>query len=293
MSKPIPSDSILSNPKSARVKRAAALTRKKERQTQGRFLVEGPQAVRELLAHRPELAEVVYATMGDESWQFEVDRLASESGTHLERVTDEVLAAMSETVNPQGVVAVARIWRTPAAEAVRDARLIVVLHEVRDPGNAGAVLRVADAAGADAVIFAGESIDPFHPKVVRSTTGSLFHLPVAVTGSLGDAVDAAREAGLTTLAADVRGADLLEARAEGVLAGPVAWIFGNEARGLSEADRALVDRSLKLPIYGAAESLNLATAASVLVYETAFAQNAEGRDLSSQRSAVAPLRQER
>jgi TrmH family RNA methyltransferase len=86
------------------------------------------------------------------------------------------------------------------------------------------------------------------------------------------ALDAARAAGLTSLAADVRGAGLLEARAEGALAGPVAWVFGNEARGLSEADRALADRSLKLPIYGAAESLNLATAASVLLYETAFSQ---------------------
>lgn len=270
-------DAILSNPKSARVRRAAALARKKERLAQGRFLVEGPQAVRELLAHRPELAENVYATMGNEPWQFEVDRLASESGVRLERVTDDVLAAMSETVNPQGVVAVARTWRTPVAEAVGGARLVVVLHEVRDPGNAGAVLRVADAAGADAVIFAGESIDPFHPKVVRSTTGSLFHLPVAVAASLGEATGAARDAGLAVLAADVRGTDLLEARAEGVLAEPVAWVFGNEARGLSDGERALADRSLKLPVYGAAESLNLATAASVLIYETAFAQRAESR----------------
>jgi len=268
-------DEILSNPKAPRVKRVSALARKKERLAQGRFLVEGPQAVRELLAYRPQLADAVYATMGNEPWQFEVDRLASEAGVRLERVTDEVLAAMSETVNPQGVVAVARTWETSAADAVRGARLVVVLHEVRDPGNAGAVLRVADAAGADAVIFAGESIDPFHPKVVRSTTGSLFHLPVGTVDSLGEAAQAAREAGLAVLAADVRGSDLLEARGEGALDGPVAWVFGNEARGLSDADRALADRSLKLPIYGAAESLNLATAASVIVYETAFAQNAE------------------
>ncbi|WP_205879375.1 TrmH family RNA methyltransferase [Leucobacter triazinivorans] len=267
-------DAILSNPKAPRVKRVAALVRKKERQAQGRFLVEGPQAVRELLAHRPQLAETVYATMGAEHWQFELDRLASESGVRLERVTDGVLSAMSETVHPQGVVAVARCWETPVADAVRGARLVVVMHEVRDPGNAGAVLRAADAAGADAVVFAGESIDPFHPKVVRSTTGSLFHLPVSVAATLEQATVAARSAGLTVLAADVRGADLLEARAEGVLARPVAWVFGNEARGLDEGERALADRSLKLPVYGAAESLNLATAASVLVYETAFAQRA-------------------
>ncbi|MFC6235218.1 TrmH family RNA methyltransferase, partial [Leucobacter soli] len=128
----------------------------------------------------------------------------------------------------------------------------------------------ADAAGADAVVFAGESIDPWHPKVVRATTGSLFHLPVAVAPTLDASVDAARAAGLRVLAADVHGEDLDPAA--DVLAGPVAWLFGNEARGLNAEERALADGALRLPIYGAAESLNLATAASVLLYQTAFAQ---------------------
>lgn len=265
---------MIENPKAPRVKRVAALARKKDRQAAGRFLVEGPQAVRELLAHRPELTEVVYATMGNEPWQHEVDRLASDHGVEIERVTEAVLAAMAETVQPQGVLAVARI-ETPLLDAsptgvLAGARLVAILHEVRDPGNAGAVLRAADAAGADAVIFAGESIDPWHPKVVRSTTGSLFHLPVGVTATLEDAIDAARAVGLTVLAADVRGDELTAARAS--LAEPVAWVFGNEARGLTDEDRALCDRSLRLPIFGKAESLNLATAASVLLYETAFAQ---------------------
>ncbi|MHA3723136.1 TrmH family RNA methyltransferase [Leucobacter sp. HY1910] len=267
-------DAILSNPKATRVKRAAALSRKKERLAQGRFVVEGPQAVRELLAHSPERADVVYATLGAESWQHEIDALASDAGVVLERVTDEVLATMCETVHPQGVVAVARTWESSLDDVFAGARLVAVMHEVRDPGNAGAVLRAADAAGADAVVFAGESIDPFHPKVVRSTTGSLFHLPVAVAPTLADVLAAAGRAGVTPIAADVRGGDLLEARAEGVLAGPVAWVFGNEARGLTAADRESIGRALKLPIYGKAESLNLATAASVLLYETAFAQRA-------------------
>lgn len=265
-------EAILSNPKATRVKRAAALSRKKERVAQGRFIVEGPQAVRELLAHAPDLAEAVYTTTGTEGWQHEIDVLASDGGVTLERVTDEVLAIMCETVHPQGVVAVARTWDTKLDDIFAGAKLIAVMHEVRDPGNAGAVLRAADAAGADAVVFAGESIDPFHPKVVRSTTGSLFHLPVAVAASLADVIEAAGAAGVTPLAADVRGGDLLEVRAEGVLAAPVAWVFGNEARGLTESDRELIGRAVKLPIYGKAESLNLATAASVLLYETAFAQ---------------------
>ena len=246
---------MIENPKAPRVKRVAALARKK---------------------HRAELAEVVYATMGNEPWQLEIDRLASDRGAVIERVTEPVLAAMAETVHPQGVLAVARIEVAPLDASpggvLAGARLVAILHEVRDPGNAGAVIRAADAAGADAVIFAGESIDPWHPKVVRSTTGSLFHVPVAVAGSLGEAVEAARAAGLAVFAADVRGDELTGATA--ALAGPVAWVFGNEARGLIDEDRALADRSLRLPIYGRAESLNLATAASVLLYETAFAQRA-------------------
>ncbi len=265
-------DEMLSNTKSERVRRIASLARKKERQAHGRFLVEGPQAVRELLVHRPELTETVYATLGAETWQVEIASLASDAGVRLERATTEVISAMSETVNPQGVVAVARTWGEPTEGALAEARLVAILHEIRDPGNAGTVLRAADAAGADAVIFAGESIDPFHPKVVRSTTGSLFHIPVLVMSTLEEAVKAARASDLSVLAADVRGSDVLEARAEGALDGPIAWVFGNEARGLSEADRVLADRSVRLPIYGAAESLNLATAASVLLYETAFAQ---------------------
>ncbi|MGO3148187.1 MAG: TrmH family RNA methyltransferase [Leucobacter sp.] len=263
---------ILDNPKATRVKRAAALARKKERLETGRFLVEGPQAVRELLTYRPGLAEVVYATTGSEQWQFEVDRLASDAHIEIERVTGQVLTAMAETVQPQGVIAVARIPEESLSEALADAKLVAVLHEVRDPGNAGTVLRAADAAGADAVIFSGDSIDPWHPKVVRSTTGSLFHLPVVTARSLEDVVTAARKAGLETIAADVRGSELTEVR--GDLTNPIAWVFGNEARGLDESEREIIGRSLKLPIFGAAESLNLATAASVLLYETAFSQRA-------------------
>lgn len=266
------SDVILSNRQSGRVKRAAALVRKKDRRAQGRFLVEGPQAVREALVHAPQLVEVVYATDEAQPWQLELDRLADREGVELVRATADVVAAMTETVTPQGVVAVVADCRVPVAEACAGGRLVAILHEVRDPGNAGAVLRAADAAGADAVVFAGDSVDPLHPKVVRSTTGSLFHLPVASAPALEDAVLAAREAGLAVVAADVGGVELAASREEQGLAEATAWVFGNEARGLSAKALAHVDRSVRLPIFGRAESLNLATAASVLLYESAFAQ---------------------
>ncbi|NKF30928.1 RNA methyltransferase, partial [Pseudomonas sp. BGM005] len=146
----------------------------------------------------------------------------------------------------------------------------------RDPGNLGTIIRAADAAGADAVILTGKTVDPYNPKVVRATTGSLFHLPVSVGAELPDVIEKAHAAGLRILAADVKGDDLLQARAEGVLAEPTGWLFGNEARGLEDDALDLADRVLRLPIFGKAESLNLATAASVCLYESAFAQRAAG-----------------
>ncbi len=145
---------------------------------------------------------------------------------------------------------------------------------MRDPGNLGTIIRAADAAGADAVVLTGRTVDLYNPKVVRASTGSLFHLPVAIGVDLATAVDRAHAAGVRVVAADVDGEDFLASRS--LLAEPTAWLFGNEARGLEPDALRLADLSLRLPIYGRAESLNLATAASVCLYETAFAQRAAG-----------------
>jgi len=264
---------MIDNPRSPRVRAVAKLAKKSGRQDSGRFLLEGPQAVAEALGFRPELVEELYATEGIIERQPELVRVASAAGIEIETVAPTVLDAMADTVTPQGVVAVARQFPSSLAAVVAAGpRLVAVLEEVRDPGNAGTILRAADAAGADAVIFTGRTVDPYNPKVVRSTTGSLFHVPHVVGADLGEAVSALRGAGLQVLAADVAGDDLLEARAS--LSRPTAWVFGNEAHGLDEGQLALVDRTLRLPIYGAAESLNLATAASVCLYESAFAQRA-------------------
>jgi TrmH family RNA methyltransferase len=148
---------------------------------------------------------------------------------------------------------------------------VAILDEVRDPGNAGTIIRAADAAGADGVIFTGNSVDAYNPKVVRSTTGSLFHLPIAQGGTLEAALSAVRDGGLQVLAADVKGDDLPLMRDR--LIARTTWLFGNEAHGLSDASLALADHAVRVPIYGHAESMNLATAASVCLYESAFAQN--------------------
>jgi RNA methyltransferase, TrmH family len=122
------------------------------------------------------------------------------------------------------------------------------------------------------VILTGRTVDLYNPKVVRSSTGSIFHLPVAMDATLADVTERARSAGLQILAADIKGEDMLLARNSGLLARPTAWLFGNEARGLNDDDLALADSAVTVPIYGNAESMNLATAASVCLYESAFAQ---------------------
>jgi RNA methyltransferase, TrmH family len=267
---------MLENPRSPRARAVAKLAKKSARAESGIFLLEGPQAVTEALTFRPQLVVELYATPTALERFPDIAMAAADAGVEVEFVTEEVLHAMADTVTPQGFVAVCRQFPT----AVKDIfaagpRLVAILEEVRDPGNAGTIIRAADAAGADAVVLTGRTVDLYNPKVVRASTGSIFHLPVAVGADLGDVLERARAAGLTVLAADVKGEDLLTVRNDGVLAGATAWLFGNEARGLPDEQLALADRIVTVPIYGHAESMNLATAASVCLYESAFAQRSD------------------
>lgn len=181
-------------------------------------------------------------------------------------------AALSETVTPQGLVAVCTLDQPDlAAVLARGPRLLVALVEPNDPGNLGTIVRTADAAGADAVLIAG-GVDPYNGKAVRAGAGSLFHLPV-VTVDAVPAVTEARAAGLITLAT-TGGAehDLDDLSDSGRLAEPTLWLFGTEAHGLPDEVLAAADHQVRVPIHGAAESLNLAAAAAVCLYASARAQ---------------------
>lgn len=251
----------------------AKLAKRSARQETGLFLLEGPQAAREALAFRPDTLVEVFATPTAMEKHQAVRDGVTAAGLQIEYTSEAVLDAMADTVTPQGIVAVARQAPTASREVfAAHPRLIVICEQVRDPGNLGTIIRAADAAGADAVILTGRTVDPYNPKVVRATTGSLFHVPIAVGAELAETATRARAAGLRVIAADVGGGDFLAHRAQ--LAEPTAWLFGNEARGLDEDALSHADLSLRLPIYGSAESLNLATAASVCLYESAFAQRA-------------------
>jgi TrmH family RNA methyltransferase len=245
-----------------------------------RFVVEGPQAVREAVAAGA--VRDLYTTLdaADRHHVIVAAAAAAASGATVRRVTPEVLAAMADTVTPQGLLAVCEPVAVPLEQVIAAGPLLVaVLAQVRDPGNAGTVIRAADAAGAEAVIVTDSSVDVHNPKCVRATAGSLFHLPIVTGVPLADVVGALRAAALTVYAADGAGELDLDALADAAasgdptgLAGPTAWLFGNEAWGLPEADRALADAAVRVPVHGAAESLNLATAATVCLYASARAQ---------------------
>ncbi|GAB7052210.1 RNA methyltransferase [Catenuloplanes indicus JCM 9534] len=202
-----------------------------------------------------------------------LSRAASDTGAEVSEVDEDALAALTETVQPQGIVALCHQADVPLAEALsRGPRLVAALAEIRDPGNAGTVLRTADAAGAGAVVFAGDAVDPYNGKCVRSTAGSLFHVDVVRGPDPVTVVTEAQAAGLTVLAATGYGdADLDGLADSGALSTRTMWIFGSEAHGLSDAVLAAADHRVKVPMYGRAESLNLAAAAAVCLYASARA----------------------
>jgi TrmH family RNA methyltransferase len=275
---------LLSSPRSERVRSARRLAGRSARRRAGQFLVEGPQAVREAVAAhagpgRPGAVRELFVTPDGAARHPQILQRAQAAGVPVRSCTDEVLAEVADTQTPQGMVAVCDLVDVPLAVALSHRpRIVAVLAHVRDPGNAGTVVRAADAAGAGAVVLTDASVDVHNPKCVRATAGSLFHLDVVPGVPLVDAVSALRGGGFAVLAADGAGRTDLDELADraasgaGPLAGPVAWVFGNEAWGLPAGDRALADDVVRVPIHGRAESLNLATAAAVCLYATARAQ---------------------
>ncbi|MDM4718545.1 RNA methyltransferase [Micromonospora sp. WMMA1363] len=260
-------------PRTPRVVAARRLQRRRDREATGRFLTEGPQAVREALA-RPRTVLELFGTPAALDRYSDLAARAAADDVPVSEVTAEALAALTETVAPQGLVAVCRHLDVPLDAALgRQPRLVAVLAGIRDPGNAGTVLRTADAAGAQTVVFAGEAVDPYNGKAVRASAGSLFHVDVVRAPDSLVVVGALRAAGLAVLATTGSGAaDLDDLADAGRLVAPTAWLFGSEAHGLPEELTAAADARVRVPLHGRAESLNLAAAAAVCLYASARAQ---------------------
>jgi TrmH family RNA methyltransferase len=260
---------VITSPSNPAVRAARKLARPSARtRADGRFLLEGPEGIRAALeaGHRP---DSLLATERAAARHAGLVNLARQRGAQVTLVAEPVLAALAATTTPQGLVAVLPSVLRPLEALPPSPRLVCVLAEVRDPGNAGTVLRAADAFGADAVDTPRGSVDPQSPTAARAAAGSLFHLPV-VAGAPWPALRAAlRERGLRLVGADPHAAATV---AQAPLADPVALVLGNEAHGLPAEVAADLDLAVRIPLAGRAESLNLAAAAAVLLYETSRQQ---------------------
>ena len=259
--------------KSGRVKTARRLARRSARAEHRLFLAEGAKALTEALhrrrrgrgvRHRGRHRAVRRAAQGRRRRRRPVAARRGRRGRLAQR-------SGHPAGHRRGLPLPRRRPRPRCSRRERGERLdtthVVICADVRDPGNAGTVIRCADASGADGVVLAGHSVDPYNDKTVRATVGSLWHLPISVHDDPADVVRRAQAAGFVVLAADGAGeTDLFEAEESGLLDGPVAWLFGNEAWGLPEELAALADHRVSIPIYGRAESLNLSTAAAVCLY---------------------------
>jgi TrmH family RNA methyltransferase len=231
--------------------------------------VEGPTGVAEALEDPRGLVELFVT---QEAAERHATLVARARTVHV--VAPAVMDALAQTVSPQGLVGVAEARDVTLAEVLdTDPRLVVVLAGARDPGNAGTILRTADAAGADAVVFPDESVDPYNPKCVRSSAGSIFHVPFVDGGAVTETLAALRSNGLRVLATTADAGTSLD---DADLRGRTAWVFGNEAWGLPSEVVDGADERVRVPIYGRAESLNLATAAAVCLYASARGQRDAG-----------------
>lgn len=233
-------------------------------------MADGPKAVASALAV-PDCVQEVFATVAASAAYGELKHAAGERWTLVE---DSALRLLSDSVTPAGLVAVCRFLDRPLGATLAGSNLVAICADIRDPGNAGTVVRTCDAAGGDAVVLAGNSVDVYNPKTVRASVGSVFHVPISTGVTSEQAIAGAHEMGLTVLAADGAGELDLDEAGE-LLRAPTAWVFGNEAWGLPAPVVGLADFRVRIPIYGRAESLNLSTAAALCLYASARAQRRE------------------
>ncbi|GAB2704114.1 TrmH family RNA methyltransferase [Nocardia thraciensis] len=269
--------------RNSRVVAAVKLHRAPQRRKTGLFLAEGANSVAAALD--TERVEELFFSGRAAEREHELVASAAARGVRTTLVSDRAAAQLGETVTPPGLVAVCRQVDVPLPQVLSgrefsgqvSARLLAVPVEISDPGNAGTLIRVADAVGANGVVLAGDSVDPHNGKCVRACAGSLFHVPIARERNIDLVLSGLREAGITVLATTARGeVDLDDAdeilRGEGEPTG-IAWLFGNEAHGLAPAVAARADHRIRIPIHGRAESLNLAAAAAICLYASARVQH--------------------
>ena len=241
---------------------AVKLHRHTGRRRAARFLAEGPNLV-EAALRRGLVSEVFVTENAAERF---ADLLA---GAPTQLVTERAAKALSDTVTPVGLVAVCTVPDADLEQVLADGpTLVAVPVGVSEPGNAGTIIRVADAMGADAVILAGPSVDPYNGKCLRASAGSIFSIPVVAEPDTDAVVAGLRDAGLQVLATVLDGSVSLD---DIDLARPTAWLFGPEAHGLPADVVELATARVRIPMAGNAESLNIGSAAAICLYQSARA----------------------
>ena len=255
---------VINSTKNERIRRYRRLRKRNFRYKEQRFLVEGLRALREALYYPRELECILCDQRGSEALEAYAD-IIRERDIPCYSVTDEVMNVLSTTVTPQGITAICHMLHINLVELISlQPSLILIANRVRDPGNLGNMLRAADAAGTEGMVVCKESVDIYNPKTVRSTAGSIFHLPISIDMGIAETVQDLRESGYTVYAADAhRGSDMWEVEWPDRL----ALVMGNEAWGIPEEEEALADFRVRVPLLGKAESLNVSAAAAVLLYE--------------------------
>lgn len=250
--------------RSTKVSNALELLNKRDRELRSEFLVEGAHGVEEVIAAN--LAKQIFVTKEFALANNVLMSKAANARISIFETDPIAIEKLSETLSPQGIVAVAAyVAKDLEKEDLLNANFVVVLSNVREPGNAGSIIRVADAAGADLVIFAGTCVDPHNGKVVRSSAGSIFNVKVRQADDVAETLRALTQTNHNIYIAD---GNAQMSWSDIDLKNPVAWVLGNEAWGVSNED-APVGQRVAIPIYGKAESLNVATAAALCLYETA------------------------
>ena len=253
-------DRVITAVQNERIKLLRQLNQKKGRREQGLFLAEGPHLVEEAIKSGADISLMVVEEGREETF---ASLLAGTDEARLIRVSRAVMESISETRTPQGILAVTPLRLMPWQDCP-EAGLLLILDNLQDPGNMGTIIRTADAAGADGILVSSDSVDVHNPKCVRSTMGSIFHLPLWSCPHLPTAIRAMTDKGWAVACGHLQGEGFFSRR---ICAQGQALIVGNEAAGVRAEVAEAASHRFRLAMAGRAESLNAAVAAGIMIYD--------------------------
>jgi len=256
---------MITSSKNQILKIVKSLKMKKSRDINKMFFIEGTRFFNEALAAEREIINIFLSeTFSKSTAAAEIKEDVRLKNTLIYVVTDEIFKSLSDTENPQGILAVLETFQNKDNDILKNAEFIIVLDSLQDPGNVGTIIRTADAAGVDALILSKNCADIFNPKVLRSTMGSVFHVPILQSENITEIIKMLKLSGVKIFASHLGGKKDFYKQD---LSGRVAFVIGNEANGLKDEIIEMADEIIRIPMPGKTESLNASVAASVIMYE--------------------------